>query len=192
MILNFNDFLFENKKNDNSKVHDFACVMLELTHPDWKSITSIIDEDDLYYDTEEDGYGIEEEPHVTILYGIHDDEVSDEVVISEMEHFVAPLIRLKAITCFENEKYDVVKFDVESQDLHDINNYLREILPYTSEYLDYKPHATIAYVKSGMGKKYMKDLDEPLEFKLPNVFYSKTNGEKIKFVLQDLKNEKGA
>jgi len=47
--------------------------------------------------------------------------------------------------------------------------------PHTTDYPDYHPHMTIAYVKKGMGKKYAEDLKD---FSItPDKFvYSKIDG----------------
>jgi hypothetical protein len=58
------------------------------------------------------------------------------------------------------DKYDVLKFDVRYPTksgafLHKINSKLQE-LPHTNGFPDYHPHSTIAYLKSGSGKKYIE------------------------------------
>jgi len=54
----------------------------------------------------------------------------------------------------ESNAGDVVKVDVESEDLRRLNQKIANALPNTETHPGYKPHATIAYVKAGLGKKY--------------------------------------
>jgi len=48
----------------------------------------------------------------------------------------------------------VLKFDASGDWLHAMNGELKE-LPHTNEYAEYKPHCTLAYLKPGMGQKYV-------------------------------------
>ena len=80
-------------------------------------------------------------------------------------------------------KYDVLKFDVYTEDnfLNKVNETLRQNLPYENDYSDYRPHLTIGYFKKGTAKKYIplfKNIKYEVE---PSyVTYSKPNGEKYK------------
>ena len=44
---------------------------------------------------------------------------------------------------------------------------------------DYNPHATIAYVQSGLGESFTNELKEPISFKLKSIVYSNHLREKI-------------
>eukprot|EP00825_Cyclidium_porcatum_P004804 TRINITY_DN12277_c0_g1_i3.p1 TRINITY_DN12277_c0_g1~~TRINITY_DN12277_c0_g1_i3.p1 ORF type:complete len:307 (-),score=40.68 TRINITY_DN12277_c0_g1_i3:472-1392(-) len=125
--------------------------MLFLDVPVWSKITSIIKSDDLHEK------GIEDESHVTVLYGFHDEVTSDEVFALYKENYpLKPLeIKISGISIFENPEFDVVKFDVNSDELAEINKLMRT-LPNTQTFPDYHPHITIAYVKKGSGSKYVK------------------------------------
>lgn len=168
---------------DKGNTYKYGCVMLYLDLEKNKEdeIQALVDEDDLYLGTEDDpGYGREDEPHVTILYGIHSD-VPDEDVEKLIEKLKQPEIRLNKISIFDNadKGFDVVKFDVENEELHKMNKMFKE-LPYTSDYPEYHPHVTIAYVKAGEGEKYVKKLSEEEEITIkPNkIVYSKSDGTK--------------
>ena len=63
-------------------------------------------------------------------------------------------ITVNGIDCFFNKDYDVLKMDVRSNKLNELNE-LCKTLPHTSTYPDYKPHITIAYLLKGNGSKYM-------------------------------------
>ena len=175
--------LSEAAKKDVKKKYDFACLMADFYFKGWKNALNIIDPEDVYT---EDGLGLETESHVTILYGLHDDKETFEKIREIVKRYQkTPIkIQLKNITIFENEKFDVVKFDVISKDLKKLNKKVSE-LPHTSTFPDYHAHMTIAYVKKGCGKKYIKKLKTPLEFYGYNLSYSMPNGSKIKWVAFD-------
>ena len=97
-------------------------------------------------------------------------------------------IKLVDVSCFENEKYDVVKFGVESNELTILHEWLKHSFDYTSDFPDYNPHITIAYVKPDMGKKYCdeltdKYLENPIENTLSEIVLSPANGEETKVKL---------
>ena len=86
--------------------------------------------------------------HCTLKYGFSPDLMKVDLarILNGMEPFN---ITLKALNLFENEKFDVVKFEVEP------NETLMELRKrcdgYKNEdkYPTYNPHATLAYVKKG-------------------------------------------
>ena len=173
--------------NEGSGGHEYGCVMLFLPIEKewWSEMTDKIKEEDVYNPEGERDYGIQphNEAHVTILYGIHKD-VPDEDVEALIEKMSAPEVTLKKISIFENgdKGFDVVKFDVSGEDLHKMNKMFRD-LPHTNDYPDYHPHATIAYVKDGTGKDYVRNLsdEETLTIKPNKIVYSKANGTKKEY-----------
>lgn len=173
----FNEVINEDKGNK----YKYGCVMLYLDNEIIEEFHDLIDNDDLYLGTNDDpGYGLEDEPHVTVLYGIHSD-VNDSEVEKLIKEFKRPVVILNEITIFENDDkpYDVVKFDVKNEMLNDMNKTLKQ-LPYTTDYPDYKAHVTIGYVIKGKGKKYVTKLNKENEINIkPNsIVYSKPNGTK--------------
>jgi len=96
----------------------------------------------------------------------------------------APKVTLKKISMFDNadKGFDVVKFDVEGKDLFKMNKDFAK-LPHTTDYPDYHPHVTIAYVKAGTGEKYLDDLskEDALEISPNKIVYSKANGDKKEY-----------
>lgn len=162
--------------------HKFGCVMIEVPIMNWNKITSSIEADDVYNESlDGESHGIQDNPHVTILYGLHDN-VSEEQVKSVFDEYSGELnVKINGIDIFENKDFDVVKFDVSPdgalQHLHDELSKF----PNSNQYPNYKPHITIAYVKSGTGNKYI-DPNYKYEFKnLSKVCYSKSDGQKIYF-----------
>lgn len=63
--------------------------------------------------------------------------------------------RFSGISLFENEKFDVLKFDVESEDLIEMNRVVSASFACNDSCSIYHPHATIAYLKKGKGEKYV-------------------------------------
>jgi 2'-5' RNA ligase len=115
-----------------------------------KTIQKEIQKEDLY---DEEGYGLETEPHITVLYGIH--EQDPKVVKKSLE--LAPIeYKLTKLSLFENDDYDVLKCTVESKELKRLNKQCCDKLEYTNDYDTYLPHLTVAYLNPGMGKKYVK------------------------------------
>lgn len=140
------------------KKHDYSSTQINLPEPvaaQVRSAASDIQEEDLAPD------GREDEPHTTVLYGLHADDPA------EVQRLLAdePPIRVRLgkssifpakdtdIARGGADVADVVKLDVDSPDLHRLNAKLAT-LPHTSTFPTYQPHVTLAYVKPGEGAKY--------------------------------------
>jgi len=143
-----------------------GCLMLDLSKKisNWKDITKIIDPNDIYIDSTDD-YGIENHPHITILYGFLPSIMGEDVkeFLSDMTQNVK--FSLSGIGVFpggEKKAFDVVKFDIISPDLQTLHERCKQI-PNKETFPDYNPHMTIAYVKKETGKKYVKKFQEPME-----------------------------
>ncbi len=163
--------------------YDYGCVMatLDLDKKKWSAVQDMVEDNDLYLGEEGESHGRELDPHVTILYGIHSDvaDADVEALIDEIEKIDMTLYK---VSIFENDEFDVLKYDVKSPDLSKLNTKFKT-LPHTSTYPDYHAHATIAYLKKSKGKEYiekMKDI-EPIELISDEILYSKANKEKKKY-----------
>ena len=169
----FCEFIAEQNISE-AKKYSYGCSMLHFDFPQMKVIHDEIDKDDVY---EGDGTGLETEPHVTLLYGLHSDEIKDDEVLDASSKGIQSM-GLGNPSLFENDKYDVLKFDVEAPFLYDINKELSK-LPHTTDFPDYHPHCTIAYLKPGKGAKYTKLLKGRIYEVFPTkVVYSKPDGTK--------------
>lgn len=147
--MTFKDFFLENKAK-----RKYACLMLDCSNlkPKIDEIQRQIDRADLY--TAEKGHAIEKDIHITALYGFVTDDskkVFDALPNKKIGY------ALKKLSLFENDKFDVLKIDVESKDLKKLNKKLDSSFKNENSYPNYIPHLTIAYLKPGMGKKYVED-----------------------------------
>ena len=172
------DLLKENSPSN----YDFGCAMLDFSFPEMDNIHQLIKKEDIYTEEGPQTYGLEDEPHCTLLYGLHK-EVNVKEVEKALDKFTYYTCKIHNPSLFKNEKYDVLKFEVKGDNLKETNSELKK-LPHTSNFPDYKPHLTIGYLKSGKGEKYVKLLKdkEMDEFELApqQVTYSSPDNKKTK------------
>lgn len=166
--------------------HTFGCAMLFFDFSQ-KELHNQIDSKDIYEDPEDDSYGLEDESHVTLLYGLHEEVTTQQVKdIIQKHNIPSGLLYAYNISLFSTSpEYDVLKFDVKSSKkdttiLQKLNKELSN-LPNTNKFPDYHPHMTVAYIKKGMGKKYVEKFKDQ-EFDLPIKYavYSKPDGSQDK------------
>lgn len=151
--------------------HEFSSTQVDLPKSLSQKIAKwgkdFIDEDDI---DPTEGRQNQNDIHVTILYGLHTDNPDD--VRNTLKGAKPFEIILGKTSVFECEKYDVVKLDIESKDLHKLNKKLSSC-EHTNNYPEYKPHCTIAYVKKGCGKKYVGNTEfKGTKVKINNVVFS--------------------
>lgn len=132
---------------------EYGCIMLRLPGNMAEAVRAMaasIPDEDLAPD------GREDDPHVTVKFGLHTDDV--EEVRSVLAGAGPVGIRFGGVSLFENEEHDVVKLDVAGPTLHALNAKVSTELECTDTHPTYKPHCTIAYVKAGLGKGYRDKL----------------------------------
>ena len=153
-----------------------GCLMLQLDIPNWEILLQQIDENDLYIDSESEHIqGLEHEPHATVLYGLSN-KIDKLKLINSIKTIQNEIkVNLTEVNLFENEKFDVVKFKVDSPVLHKLHSFVKENFDNNESYPTYEPHVTIAYVKKGCGSKYIKQLDQPLIYSSKTFKYSGGN-----------------
>jgi uncharacterized protein len=99
--------------------------------------------------------GREDDPHVTVKYGLHTNDPNDVSQLLQGEPAIRyTLGKTSLFPASGDRDYDVVKVDVHSPDLHRLNKKISDGLAHTDTHPVYMPHATVSYVKAGMGKKY--------------------------------------
>lgn len=139
--------------------HSFATTHIELPKAiasKIKEIANAIPDQDLAED------GRETNPHITVKYGLHR---STAYGLRGMLNDEMPsrfrMGNLKVFPSTPDRQSDVVVAAVDSPDLHRLNAKVSESVPHTTTFPDYMPHATVAYLKPGMGQKYAgwDDLD---------------------------------
>lgn len=131
-------------------------------------------------------HGRETEPHITVKYGL---TTSDAEKVREVLKDEPPVtVTFGATSHFadvEDGTADAVKVDIDSADLRRLNAKIAEALDTPGDtHPSYKPHATVAYVKPGLGTKY--DGDETLkgqEVTLDRIVFSSKTGEQIEIPL---------
>lgn len=166
---------------ENRNEHPYGCSMVFLRYPELFKIQDSIDPNDLHDN------GFENEPHVTLLYGIHDGGEHEELSKDKLQEIINisrptldEMIILKGITAFENDDCDVLKFDAEAPALREANKKLSSF-PNSNSFPDYKPHVTIAYLKPGKAKGYIEKLKDikDIEVEPEKIVYSRPNGTRM-------------
>jgi 2'-5' RNA ligase len=174
MFKRFREFIFEGKKT-----YDYACAMIYFDFPEMENLHKQIDEVDVFVDPKDPTFGLETEPHCTLLYGLHEEVKVDKIRELLKGHKFGKCEIVNA-SLFENEKFDVLKFDVKNEDLHRCNADLVK-LPHTTDYPKYHPHMTVAYLKPGKGKKYTEMFEgKTYELSPSHAVYSHPSGSKDK------------
>jgi len=181
---------FDNYLQDDSEPK-LGCLMLYFDFSNWSDfIRRTILEEDIYTSTNEEDsndYGYEEEAHCTILMGFnHYDGIEENIkkYLPKLEDLDD--IMRGDITIFEQDEYDVVKFDIHSDKLKTLNNTLRFRFEYTNKHTDYHAHMTIAYVKKGLGSKYVKENLKQVPLFGSKYIYSDPNYNKTEIVVEEL------
>lgn len=171
---------------------EYSCVMAPASPEIHDAVLRwgkmfILDEE-LYTDPDNpDGFGRENEVHVTVKFGLHEAEPSEELlrILEETQPFE---IEIGKCSLFENEKFDVVKFDIAGEGLYELNRRVSQ-LPNSDQYPDYHPHMTVAYVTKGTCRglvgKPLLDTDDKrdLRFLAKAVVFSSKNKKKTTLFL---------
>jgi 2'-5' RNA ligase len=131
--------------------------------------------------------GVELQPHVTVKYGIHTNDAA--AVRAALGGHPGPVrLALGNLAFFSAPVYDVVYVEVKSADLEDLNKRLADRLEVTDTHPTYVPHATLAYVKPGLGQKYTAydhndDLFSGLNASVGSIVFSPAEGEDVEIDL---------
>lgn len=153
---------------DNEE-HSFCTVMADLS-----SETGLIGRMQTVPLLPEDVIKVEDTPHVTIRYGLHEGPTTLTRVL-EILQLVKPFrIRLRGLEMFDTPDADVLKIGVDGEELHRVNELLGT-LPNTQNY-SYNPHLTVAFLKKGTAQKYLNFRTglEDMELTVDDLTYSDT------------------
>jgi hypothetical protein len=153
-------------------MNNTGCLMLSFDKFYSDEITNLMSFDDTHLT----GDGIETYPHITVIYGINIDKYSiDELIKSlrnKINHYnlLNRYLSAHEVGMFESKEYDIVKLEfLESSLLRDIRSLNSEITKeyeVVSEFDEYKPHSTLAYLVKGLGKGYVGDLPRVYPLKI--------------------------
>lgn len=140
--------------------YDYGCVMVNGWPDGWNSVLSTIDRDDVY--SSEEHMGLSVDPHITVLYGLHE-EVHPDLVGRICSAIREPIeVKVSGVSIFDNEPdYDVLKYDVESKRLRSLNKVFSSF-PHTNKHGEYDPHLTVGYLKRGRGEDYISKLQDKI------------------------------
>lgn len=173
--------------DDEPKLHKFSSTQIDLRDagrdvsfaPQILQMAASIPDEELAED------GRETNPHITIKFGIHTND--PEEVRRVVEGFGLIQYRLGKSSIFpasEKSPFDVIKIDVDSDDLHRLNELISSKLECTDTHPEYHPHVTLAYVKSGLGEKYAGKFDfGGSQNSTQNIFFSNKLREPTKISL---------
>lgn len=167
------------------KKKEYGCVMAYIDGPSKEKLNTFNKKtisDDVLHDNKAHDFGRELEPHVTIKFGLTKAYSREEM--QEMLKDVKPFkVKFKKITLFENPEFDVVKFDIDSDELKKLNKQFSK-LPNEDEHPNYHAHSTLAYVKKGEGKTFTKQSKKMAAVEIKRIVYS-YKGKKLSFDLHD-------
>ena len=150
---------------------EYAFLMIDYINDNFiEEIQSKIKKDELYKEEDNNDYGLEKQPHVTLVPCL-DNDVDLEKLKTYLDDISDYDIILTDLSKFECEKFDVLKCSVKSEKLIDTNKKILKDFESHSEYKEYKPHLTIAYMKHGMADKYLRKILPKLIHLKPSKFH---------------------
>ncbi len=161
-----------------NRINEYGCLMalppIEYGYKMVNLAKRIIPSKNLYTDPNDPSYGYTDQDfHCTIKYGFSPDLMKVDVarILNGIEPFN---IKLKALNLFQNENYDVVKFEVEPNET--LTELRRRCDSHKNEdkYPTYNAHSTLAYVKKGTFPHIRENLNIALP--ITRFKYSGPNG----------------
>jgi len=94
------------------------------------------------------GFGRVLDPHITLLYGLHNE--NDYFAVRRILQEIKSIpIELGEITKFTSPEYDVIKIDIKSDVCNMVHEKIKDQCENTQTHDGYKPHLTLAYVLPG-------------------------------------------
>jgi len=138
-----------------------------------------IGDDLLYTNSEDPAFGREDDPHVTILYRMDNDQKTISDLLDGQKTFDIKLGKTSLFTT--NDLFDVLKIDVNGDGVFRLNSILTEGLRPPGQYSRYIPHVTIGFLKKNTGNEFC-DLDvfDGEDFVAGELWLACRNGNKTK------------
>ena len=163
-------------KHENTN-REYAFLMIDyISNGFIEEIQSKINEDELYIEKDNNFYGLEKNPHVTLVPCL-DNDVDLDKLKDYLDDISEYGIVLTDLSKFECENFDVLKCSVACDKLKETNKKIVKDFETHSEYT-YSPHLTIAYMKHGMADKYLRTILPKLIYLKPSKFHLSFSGGK--------------
>lgn len=164
------------------KPRKFASTQVQLSEAITEKLFAIgreIPDEDLADD------GREDDAHVTVRYGLENDDPSD--VEALLANWGAISLTLGPLDYFSAPDYDVVFAGVASPDLVELHEAIsNQVECAESDHGAYRPHATIAYVRSGLGQTFKGRTDVAgMTATVDSVTFSASDSEKTEIGLNN-------
>lgn len=160
--------------------------MLYFDKVHFNSLVARLDIDETYlFDS-----GVEKDPHVTIVYGIDMEKYGSpedlEFIKNSIEKsgLMTRSFHVDKLSLFKNDDKDVLKLDFINssavEKLRSLNAMFIKHFNVKSDFPDYKPHCTVAYLVKKAGKQYVQDLQNVPSFKVKKAIFSHKDSEEDK------------
>jgi 2'-5' RNA ligase len=165
--------------DNNNILSEGHCIMVDV--PNRNKILEFVQNlpNECVYEEEGKDYGKETNPHVTVMYGLSENEEKrvKELLTKVPKRIVA---ELGQISKFENADtpYDVLKIEVKSPHLAKLHEMIKNNFENNYKWPEYNPHVTLAYVKKGTCNEHVgSKIFEGMKFNFENFTYSNGNRE---------------
>ena len=152
--MKFTSALLKFSKYDNSTVQ---AIYDEENTKTLLDFTKLVKDEDIFVD--KDIKGRETNPHITVLYGIHEKEPS-KLDLTSLD--LPESVEWIGLGKFETDEYEVLIVKIKKTTvIQDLFDYINEVYPDNdNSFPTYEPHTTIAYVKKGMADSYIESYGE--------------------------------
>ena len=153
--------------------YPYGCIMASIEGVSRDQILKLNHDlipDGIIYDNNKHEFGRETDTHVTIKFGFTEHYTIEEMrdLLKDITSFV---IKFGEISIFKNDKFDVVKIDVESNTLNRLNKQFSK-LPNEDEHPNYHAHCTLAYVDPGRGSDFVNKNKKISDATIRKIVYS--------------------
>jgi len=162
--------------------HKYSTVMANLSRPisnriaDWGQY--YIPDMELYWKPDDSSFGRQYQIHVTVKYGLHTNNPLDILRLAQSKRVTPFLVHLGKVNIFdESSNYDVVTIECSGEGLIALNDLVSSSFINSDTHPEYHPHATVAYVKKGMGRAHIGSSEfEGLEARIDRLTFSAKDG----------------